>query len=265
MSELGDKIVGYLRTLPCDTNPYDIAKHIGAKEASVRVLLRRLLEKGEVIRVKRGYYTCPGAILEDEVVVLAEIGLHGIKLEYRNFREKRGVTSGTASDVTNDDWRTEWIQGHITNATHRHAINGSITQTYEWHGRVITETIYPQTKKGEQLIELWLRQSDIDLRHNEVLEFISWLEGRYPHIPICMWRVRQVGINWDIRGLHLDGVTKFSLQMFKDLWFNLYNHARVLRIETHSTQNVPFLDVIEMFAKLVKQFSLMTGEGLVRK
>lgn len=253
-----------MKGLPYDANVPYIAKQVGEKCPSVRVAIGRLVKKGLVKPTKRGFYVCTGALVENGAVVLAEIGLHGIKLEYRKSRVEGGVTSKQASDVTKGaNWVTEWVQGDIIAGTHRHPINGSITESYEWAGRVITITTYAKTRAGEEVVELWLQASERDLRNGEFMEFISWVQGRYPYVPLALWRVRQVGINWDVRGLHLDGVDKMTLQIFQNMWLTLYNHARFVRVETHMTQNIGLDQAVQVFSRFVEQFAQQTGAGLV--
>jgi len=200
------------RNDPVEMQPKRIAFELGVGEASVRKALQRELksEQPRIVRPSRGWYrifhNC------DRIRALGaveRIELHGIKSEGR-------------CHGANAAYRI------VTEAARSYRNRGIYKESFE--GRVVTVTVH-----AEGLVEVFLGTSMNPMDFRTFDRFCYWLFGKTDGIvPPGTWKVVQVGINADAKGLRMDGISSLSLKMWRNAWAQVYQKEMdVVRIESH--------------------------------
>jgi len=225
-----DRVHNFLVSdFPTQHNAASIAKALGFKQNKVRSYLSRLYNRGEIERVKRGFYRAVADIQRLDIIEDYNIRAHGITIEI--------ATKGTARYLPQ---------------TPSKKTKNSIIWHLQFDLRRVTIRLYPTV--GKYMV--YVRCTDRPFDLCEFNCFVSWLEGVFSTIGVDFWKhepiVKQIGLNCDFFDLLLDGAKSIRLKAFSNFWAQLYNHKRRgLRIETHISCPVPIVDALEMLKGMV--------------
>lgn len=216
-----------------------IAFYTHLNHSSVKVNCRRLAHEGKILCPTRGIYRSINTLvrLDNEKVFVAELFLHGIKLEYRG-------------ELCNYIYTHPYlIHGNYT--THRHKKNHSITHNEEWEGRTVSFTTH------KVLIELFIYCSHKPLSLSEFKEFCQYLRGKENRITEDQWFVIQHDFGTkDTDLLSMQGIQRISLRIFKNLWITMYNRYGKLRIEANFVhKELPLDKCLEVYSKFCKSIN----------
>jgi len=259
-----DRIIKVLSYQDEDISSKQISLFSHTNYNTVRKELSRMVKNGKIIIVKRGYYALPHAQFKNDVIVNAEIALHGLKLEHRCPISKAHPYLQEASSEAK--WRPQYVKQSIVEGSHRHRMNRSATDTIEWRGRIITITEHPPSKKtNDILVEVFIRSGDKPLRFVDFELFCEWLSGRFHNILPGNWKVVEFGFNWDVLEYQMKGVSEISLSFLKTAWFKIYNRLDLVRVEVHSIHKISIGEITTLFSSLIKEFSMTTGAGMVKR
>jgi len=223
-----DRILEYLAGCDTPQDPQSIALAINRSYGYTRNLLSKMVKEGKVRKVARGLYVHPDAVNVNPKLTMRPLKLHGLKIM---TKRREGHTFMT----------TEEFIKIAPYKPFEHRINHALYYDEVWRERVITVTYHP-----EHTIIIDLKSSKKPLNFEEFNAFIGWLEGRFPKIPVGWWELVQVGLNWDIIGMYLDGIESITLEVFKQIWFRMYMKSRdMLRIEAHTNIKLGLSEAIE--------------------
>lgn len=224
-----ERILKFLETKDEAQNAYTIAHATNISYGYARHVLSKMVEDGDIIRVRRGWYIHKdAAFLKDDIFTMRPLKLHGLKIM---AKRAEGIPFITITDITS--------RANVD--LHRHRVNHAIVYNEIWRDRKITVTYHP-----EHTLLIDLRSSEKPLSFNDFDAFCGWLEGRFPAISLGRWQVLQAGFNWDIIGMRLDGIESITLNILKDVWFRMYNKGRdFMRVELHTNIKISLTEALE--------------------
>jgi len=104
----------------------------------------------------------------------------------------------------------------------------------------------------KELIEVFINCSNNPLDYNDFARLEGYLWGLFPHIALNDWMVIQFGLNVDYYGFKLDGIKSMKLQLFKNMWFQIYQKEKeLIRIEAHGTvKNITFEQCLNLITRV---------------
>ena len=237
------KIIEYLERCDEEQNPYMISRNCHINYDYTRHLLSKLSKEERIARPRRGWYLSKNAIFVKPSLPMRPLKLHGLKIITRKRQGLPFVTSSDFIKMASID-------------IHRHRINHSLTYDEEWRSRLITLTLH---ESGTLIIDLKSSQNPVNF--SEFDAFCGWLEGRFPLIPLEAWTVLQAGLNWDLLGFKLDGMSSITLRILHDMWLRLYQKsADLLRVEAHVNVGISLPEMLN-----VMQGALENLDAIVEK
>ena len=206
-------------------NTYSISRILKLKQNTTRATLSRMIKKDK-IKKQGSFYRCK-LDLEDIRSELNNIRLHGIKIE-ANCCE---------------------MGGRVLSATNFKTQQNRKIWSLIWNGRQVTIT---QHDTG--LIEIWIKcsKSSLNLSHDDFENFINFIDGLTYHNKLKNMRLRQIGINCDMRRLQLKGIQHIKLQEFRNAWAAIYKKGDQTRIEYHLVLDMPLDDAMRVIHSVIK-------------
>lgn len=207
----------------------DISQELGISKNAARQLLYRMKKEGLIRQEIRGYFVHRQATRRRNKQIIAPLKMHGIKIITKNRH-------GLASIMS------EQLRQRAPYTAHKHRINGALTYSEEWEGRKATITIY---KSGGAEINLSATDQPLDLF--QFSQFCGWIQALAPAGTLAAWEIRQLGLNYDIHGLQLDGAEAITMQAFRNMWIRMYEHNKdELRLETHINIQVGLPEALDI-------------------
>ena len=227
---------------------YFLSEELQISKAAARQLLHRLHKEGLIRRESRGFYILTQATTKDGIMIDAPLQLHGIKIV---TKERHGLASVMSSQL---------LQA-APPSLHRHRINHSLTYSEEWEGRTATITIY-----HNEGAEINLSATNKPLSFPEFCEFCGWIQGKAPAGTLAAWEIRQLGLNYDIPTLHLDGISSITLHAFKNVWLRMYEHNKDrLRLEAHINIALSLPETLEILKGAMESAQQQVGQKIIAK
>lgn len=229
-SRIKNRIVSTIALSDHPLFPKEIAKKLKVKHSTVKVYCRQLLIDGELIQSDNhdGYLT-PAHVIRESGAVYEPFKLHGIKLEHRYNPKVGPPFLPMASQVT--------FRGH------RHPVNKSFTDSWEFEGRMITITEHINTG----LIEIFPHADNDQFDFQSFQRFLAWVQGRYPRIPLVKWHMIMMGAAWDRTDFRLEGLTSMTVQAFNNFWIQIYQKTKdMVRVEGHMVTDISIVDAFQI-------------------
>lgn len=201
-----------------------------------------MVKEKALIQTHKGFYRAPLGPESRKAIIPQEIKAHGIKIEIRHNAEAGPFLHTHARSIVGVP----------------HPMNGSMTLEKVFEGRKVVITVHPS-----DLVEVFLNASQNPVTYEEFSRFCSYLEGLLGDIYILGdSRLIQIGLNYDIEGVKLDGVKFLKLQQFRNAWSTVYQkHRDTLRVETHLTTEISLQEAID----ILKALGPRTDEEEVKK
>jgi len=234
---------------------------------SIRSELRRLNEKGIILREKHGYYRIK---IDGETLYYLEHPptlLHGIQISMNRVRKlQKGIDTIPAKDCSLDvdDVNRLKANGFVlkTNKRFVHVFNYQ-----DDVDRRITIVVH-----GMGRIDLYLNCSNHPVNYFEFRDILKHCEGVISFLGLFSnQRVVSFGEAKDFRQVRMSGCNELSLKAYTDHWFRIYNKERlgVARVEQHIKCDVPVSSLLDMFERMFLPVgngfkSLDNSEGMFR-
>jgi len=226
-----DRIVDYLyRIAPDETTPKSIAGVLRLKAGTVRKEMSRILaeKNSPIIVAHRGFYRHKMNIdLMLKLDRLKRIELHGIKLEGFSLSKNTGYFISSQ-------------------AKHKYRKRGIYKEIFE--NRLVTITVHEMS-----LVEVWLSTSDKPMTFPQFDRFCTWVKAKLDFVDEMSWKLSEIGLNVDIRQLHLDGATSIKLQVFHRAWLQVYQKGEdTVRWEVHMCPDLKLEEALYILSTLVQ-------------
>ena len=237
-------------------SPLMLSQELGITKGAARILLKRMVDKGLIRRESRGFYVHAQAIERHDVQLSAPLRLHGLKLVTIKGHGLAGVMA-------------QQLLNSAPVNIHKHRINHSITFNEEWEGRKVTFTLHKGNKERgtKERIEVNLTSTNSPLDFPSFAMFCGYLQGKIPAATLEAWQISQIGLNFDLLGMQIDGAEAITLQAFKNMWLRLYNHNKdMLRVEAHLNLAVNLSEGIDILkAAMVEAERLIMEKPIYTK
>lgn len=228
--EVRARIVDYLLNIaPQEVMPKTIARvlripHNTAKSECMRILAE---SDSPIVRTRRGWYRhrmsletvrgMPGQ---------KRIGLHGIKLEARRNQDNTGYCLAGKYRYYNQ--RRYWkrlFNGHWVTIT-----------VHDW-----------------DLVEVWVNASKNPLDLPEFERFIGYVTGLLEFVPLSSWHLIQLGYNFDVCGLKLEGLKGARLDVASKAFMQIYQKGEdVVRMECHDVPRMGIVEAMMVFKQILE-------------
>lgn len=227
------RLLRLFRNADSPLSAQDVAQELGISKNAARQWIFKLHKEGLIVRETRGFYRDAQAPTLHEVQISAPLQVHGLQIstEIKDLSKYEGIKRTVLS--TSPD------------SPRQHKNNYSTTLKEQWEGRILTLTFFDSV----QSIKADLRSSNNPLGIPEFLEFCGYLQGR-SSLPLKAWKVTNIGLNYDYAGLRMDGIKSLNLDVAKNTLFKIYNHKEVLRVEAHTSPNIPLNEVLHVLQAL---------------
>ena len=219
-----------------------------ANNNSVRTKLGYLANKNKVWRVTKGLYQSTSGIIKEEFD--PDIRFHGIDFSYKCIKRSPWGYPHLKKVVT-VDLKTPWLR--------KHPNNHSWLNSIEWEGRLINIALHPGIDTDPR-IDISNRSSLLPLHPIEFGAYCGFLYGIFK-IPYDFWELIQIGINIDKRNTQLDGWKNISMKVAQGRILRMYQKAKDLRLETHTSPNMNAREAMNYLEKVLVIAEEISGEN----
>jgi hypothetical protein len=180
---------------------------------SVQRALQFLVSDGVIREVWKGWYTAVPSTFDLTADLTGRAGFHGLVIRHDRWRETMLRVGCTA------DWSA---QGALPGK--RFALD-----VRQWTGRAVHFQYFPGTDR----LMVQMSSTTSPVPWEEGVKFRSWLEGLFDPVPIAGFKVVQLGLNVDNKGVVFRGMKAAALTEFGNWTEQMYQKAHALRHEIH--------------------------------
>lgn len=256
MSLAGDKLLKFLKNNPrYSYNAPTLQKETGVNVNTIRSELRRLAEKGYVLRETHGFYRVK---LDSETLYIIENPptlLHGIMISSEPVRKLQNGIHGIPATNCNIFDDLERFGFELRG-------NNKFVKKIYYHNdvdRLITITYHVDVR-----LDVYLNCSNHPVNYFEFRDILSYVDGKVDFLgPFRNQRVVEFGEAKDFREVRMSGCSEISVRVFMDHWYRVYNKESlgVTRMEQHVRCDVP----VDVLLGLFERVFLPVGNGFVKE
>lgn len=213
---------------------------------TIKTILTRLVKKGKINRVSRGFYQANIDISMLHQLENPPTQLHGIMLGCRTTEKLQKCIHGIPSkEYTDEALILLFALGFMSTTNHRY-------HTDLWfEGRKITITVHLKGK-----VDVYINSTKNPIDYPGFLKILTFLDGYLvnlaPFRDRKVVRLVEVGVARDFKQLRLDGVQCISLKAFTNAWSRIYYKKDIdaTRFEHHLTTNMTLDDALKSLSIL---------------
>jgi hypothetical protein len=229
--QVADRIIKYLYEIaPDEVNAHTVSRVLRLNSGSVRKELSRILARKDspLVRTHRGFYRHKVELdLLAKIDTCKRIEMHGVQFLGVCLNENTGYSIANA-------------------AKHKYRKRGTYQEVVE--DRKVTITVH-----SNGTVQVFVNASGNPLTFPQFDRLQTWVKAKLDFVDEYSWKLSQIGLNVDQRGLDLDGVTSVRLAVFRNAWFQVYRKGEdTVRWETHICPNLNLTEAVMILRQLTE-------------
>lgn len=250
------KILNFMRKNAYhEFNAKTLSRILKISTPKINVYLKRLLDKGNILRTAPGFYkaTADMTVLRQNQLSNPPTLLHGILLECDIVRKITKYPQGGSPKrkivilkLSKDLLR--WLDA---NEFVYRDDNHSYFRYVWWENRRITVTVFESCK-----LHVYVSSTKNPLSFPEFENMLIFLDGFLdaiaPFDEPRLIKLKEIGLAKDFKELRLDGVSSVSLKAFRNAFARIYykSDIQATRVEHHLKLDMPLDDALKSLSIL---------------
>jgi len=236
-------------------NAKTLSQLLKISKPKINVYLKRLLDKGQILRVAPGFYkaTADMTVVRQNQFTNPPTLLHGILLECSLIRKITKYPQGGSPKrkIVIVKMTKELVRWLDANEFVYRDDNHSYFRYVWWENRRITVTVFESCK-----LHVYISSSKNPLSFPEFENLLIFLDGFLdaiaPFDDTRLIKLKEIGVAKDFKELRLDGVSSVSLRAFRNAFCRIYykDDIHATRVEHHLKLDMPLDDALKSLSIL---------------